>query len=74
MIKPGIKVRFNPYHALKTHGFAAVSGEITGTVVYNNPQHRYFTAEYEVAGEKFRISFNYIDLTGPDKVVYIVKE
>lgn len=73
-INVGQKVRFDPYRGIKCYGAAEVSGEVEGVVVYVNPEHRYFTAEYEVGGQKFRISFNFVDMWGEKRNVFKVKE
>ena len=74
MIKLGQKVRFDPHHGQHSYGFTECKGDVIGTVVYVHPEHRYFTAEYEAGGEKFRLSFNFNDLTGAHRNVFIVKE
>ncbi len=32
---------------------------VTGTVIYINRAHRFFTVQYELAGRRFRESFKY---------------
>ena len=74
MIKVGQKVRFDPHAGITSYGFTMVRGEVTGTVVMVHHKHRYFTAEYEAGGQTFKCSFNFNDLTGDHRNVYIVKE
>lgn len=74
MVRVGQKVRFDPYHAIRSPGVAPVGGEAIGTVVLVHPSHRYFTAEYEVGTEKFRISFKFDDFDRPYQNVHIVEE
>lgn len=74
MIKVGQKVRFDPFHGIKACGVADVAGKVEGTVVYVHPEHRYFTAEYEAADKKFKISFNFNDLYGEKRNVFMVRD
>lgn len=74
MIKVGKKVRFDPYKGMSNHGATPIHCEVVGTIVYVHKDHRYFTAEYETANTKFKTSFKFDDVYGPDKSVYIVKE
>ena len=62
MIKVGQKVTFNQFHYMP--GGGGPDGYVTGTVVYVNEPHRYFTATYEAGGRPWLISFNFYDLVG----------
>lgn len=61
MVIIGQKVRFDPLRDVSGFGAADVRGKfVTGTVVYVNYGHRWFSVEY---GEhKQRISFNFPDI------------
>lgn len=72
MIKVGQEVTFDPYAEMHSYSMARLHDMVTGKVIYVHPTHRYFTAEYETAGTKFKISFNFKDLREPNKTVYIV--
>ncbi len=71
MIKVGQEVRFNPNYGINCSGSASVNNFVTGTVVFVHPAHRYFTTEYEAGGSKFKMSFNFNDLTGAHRNVFL---
>lgn len=62
MIKVGQKVAFNQYHYMA--GGGGPDGNVTGSVVYVNEPHRYFTTRYESGGRYWLLSFNFYDLVG----------
>lgn len=62
MIKVGQKVTFNQFHYMP--GGGGSDGMVTGTVVYVNEPHRYFTTHYESGGHTWLLSFNFYDLVG----------
>lgn len=63
MIKVGNKVKFNKFHY--DHGNGGDPNDmVVGEVIFINEPHRYFTAEYEAADRKWKISFNFNDLAG----------
>lgn len=74
MIKIGQKVKFDPFKGIRIGGMTTGTNKVSGTVVYINTEHRYFTVEYKLGDETFKNSFNFNDLTGPHRNVYIVKE
>ena len=62
----GQNVRFNPF---ADHH----DGEnVNGKVIFVHPDHRYFTAEYEIDKIPFKTSFNFNDVYGQKKSVFIV--
>ncbi len=62
MIKVGQKVAFNQFHYMP--GGGGSDGFVTGSVIYVNEPHRYFTTEYECGGKTWKISFKFNDLVG----------
>lgn len=62
MIKVGQKVEFNQFHYMP--GGGGEDGFVTGTVIYVNEPHRYFTAHYESGGNNGLLSFNFYDIIG----------
>lgn len=61
MIGEGMKVRFIPC-VIKDSKFTPEerrAAHVTGKVVYINWEHKYFTAEYEMGGEKHKESFKF---------------
>lgn len=64
MVKVGQKVQFDPSRDIK--GFASKDTKgvvVTGTVVYVNEPHQWFTAEYKTAsGVKLRTAFKFCDI------------
>lgn len=62
MIKVGQKVRFNRFHYQP--GGGSPDAMVNGVVTYVNKPHRYFTTEYEAAGQTWKISFNFNDIIG----------
>ena len=69
-IKIGQKVRFNPFHGIRTMGFTDVSNKVVGEVKYINEPHNWFSVEYDGGAGPQRISFNFNDL---DRIVHICK-
>ena len=61
MVEVGQKVRFDPFDAIK--GFMAEDNRgtvTTGTVVYVNKQHKWFSVEY--GNPKMRTSFKFYEI------------
>lgn len=73
-LKIGQKVSFDPYRDHRGYGVDEVRGNVTGTIVLVHEDHRYFTTEYGVGNQLFRISFKFNDYYGPHKRVFKVKE
>lgn len=70
-IKLGTLVKFDPFKGINITGFSAkIHREFVGKVVYINEPHNWFGVEYDSAGTKQRISFNFVDV---GKTVRIVK-
>ena len=67
MIKVGQQVRFDPFNDINNYGDATT----TGTVIFVNPAHEYFTVEYEAADQMFRTSFKFNDLNGHRRNVFV---
>lgn len=67
MVKLGQKVQFNPMDGISFPGCSDVQNTVTGTVVYINEPHHWFSAVY---GDErpLRISFNFNDI---NKKVYL---
>lgn len=67
-LRIGAKLRIAPSTFYDPHGAMLPGGNsISGTVVYINERHRYFTLEYQFMFGKFRESFKYIkesDISG----------
>lgn len=63
MIKISNKVKFNKFHYERGNDVDP-NDMVVGEVVYINEPHRYFTAEYEAADRKWKMSFNFNDLVG----------
>jgi hypothetical protein len=72
MIKVGQKIRFDPFHGVGSYGLGACHKKVEGTVTMVYPEHRYFTAEYEMGERKFLISFNFVDVYGEKAFVQLV--
>lgn len=63
-INEGDKVRFVP-GTIKCGNYTddeKLEETVTGTVIYINHEHRYFTAEYEINKSKYKESFKFADL------------
>ena len=61
MIRIGQKVRFDPFEGLKGYGIGDSKGSlVTGTVVFINAPHQWFSVEYGEA--KMRTSFKFTDI------------
>ena len=61
MIKVGQKVSFDPFAAIKGFAIEESKGKIvTGTVVYVNEPHKWFSVEY--GDPKARISFLFCEI------------
>lgn len=61
MIAKGQRVRFVPNFNIDKIGKDRLCEmkKVTGTIVYVNEAHSYFTAEYDVQGYKMRESFKF---------------
>lgn len=58
--KVGMKVRFDPFGHIQSFGSSDVRGNfVTGTVVYVNKPHKWFSVEY---GEGLRTSFKFYEV------------
>ena len=67
-MKIGQKVEFDPFLLDMGMGMEDLRGELTtGTVVYINEKHKWFSVEY--GDPKARTSFNFADI---DKVVTVI--
>ena len=59
-VDEGVKVRFNPFAYIQSFGSSDVKGrEVTGTVVYVNRPHKWFSVEY---GNGLRASFKFFEV------------
>ena len=59
-IEEGVKVRFDPFDYIQSFGSSDVRGrEVTGTVVYVNKAHKWFSVEY---GDGLRTSFKFTEV------------
>ena len=59
-IEEGVKVRFDPFGSIQFSGSMDIKGGIvTGTVVYVNRKHKWFSVEY---GNGLRTSFKFSDV------------
>ncbi len=61
MVKIGQKIRFDPFYAIT--GFASEDNKgnhLTGTVIYVNEAHQWFSVEY--GDPKTRTSFKFCDI------------
>ena len=68
MVEVGQKVRFDPFDFAHGWGCEQVRGNmITGTVVYVNESHNWFSVEY--GDPKMRISFKFNDIGQTVKLV-----
>lgn len=71
IVKVGMSATFDPFRDhTNSNGVAAqISYKVTGTVVYVNEPHHWFSVRY---GEGERISFLFADVgTGPGKKVVL---
>lgn len=73
MIKVGQKVRFDPWHGIHSMLGTRVGETVEGYVIYVNPEHSYFTVEYELGDKNFKSSFNFCDVFGRDAYVRPVR-
>ena len=73
-LKPGMKVRFDPYQEMHSAGCSYISVEMVGIITLVHVEHRYFMVEAEVDGKPYRVSYKFDDFYGPKKKVFIVKE
>lgn len=61
MIKIGQKVQIRPFDHMRSSGMLSLmQKKATGTVVYVNQEHRWFTVEY--GDPVARISYNFADI------------
>lgn len=55
--KVGMKVRFDPFSYIQSFGSSDVKGRmVTGTVVYVNKAHKWFSVEYGGLRTSFKFS------------------
>ena len=66
MIKVGQKVKFDPFDTIRGYGVEVCHGEVVGTVVDVNYEHKWFSVQYG----KLRTSFKFCDI---DDKVHICK-
>lgn len=68
MVEIGQKVKFDPLCCVCGFGAEAVRGNlVTGTVIYINEPHKWFSVEY--GNPKQRISFKFCDIGQTVKLV-----
>ena len=60
MIKVGQKVRFDPFESLTGNDIDTIRKRVTGTVVFVNMKHRWFSVAYDKG--RSRISFHFADI------------
>ena len=60
MIKVGQKVRFDPFESLTGNDIDTIRKKVTGTVVYINAKHRWFSVVY--GNGRFHISFHFCEI------------
>ena len=60
MIKVGQKVRFDPFESMTGNDIDTIRKKVTGTVVYVNEKHRWFSVTYKKG--RFRTSFQFADI------------
>lgn len=67
MIKVGQRVRFDPFKDLAGNDVDTIRKKITGTVVFVNTKHRWFS----VASDKlsFRVSFQFSEIGKKVKIL-----
>lgn len=61
-ISVGQKVQFDPWEGITMYGTKILHNNVTGTVVYVNPKHRMFAAQYGSDKRPLRMSFNFADI------------
>lgn len=55
----GDKIRVTPSAFTDPQDKSSAQGEVTGTVVYINTAHRFFSVEFDLNGFRFRESFKF---------------
>ena len=61
MVKVGQKVQFDPFRYITGYGAMGIRGQVTtGTIVYINRKHKWFSVEY--GKHKLRTSFKFWDI------------
>lgn len=75
-IKPGMRVRFDPYEDMHSAGCSYLACELKGKVVQVNADHKWFLVEADdkIDGRTFRVGYKFDDFYGDHKKVFIVKE
>lgn len=73
MIKLGQKIKFDPWHGINSVLGSREGGEVEGKVIFVNPKHSYFTAEYELGNERYTSSFHFCDVYGDGAYVRLVR-
>lgn len=60
MIKVGQKVRFDPFESMTGNDIDTIRKKVTGTVVFVNVKHRWFSVTYDKG--RSRASFHFCDI------------
>lgn len=67
MIEVGQEVTFDPFDCLTGYGVEIIRRKVTGTVVFVNTRHHWFSVEY--GEDKSRISFHFSEIGKKVKLV-----
>lgn len=60
MIRVGQQVQFDPFEYLTGYGVEIIRRKVTGTIVFINVKHRWFSVAYDEG--RSRISFHFCEI------------